>query len=189
MIYQMIFSDNMGPKTRQKVENKYGGPPEDLPEADLPTLRDIVKYVHKLEMDGFSQDSSDIVNHVSDKLLYIWQKVNPRLVILEKKTIKVKLLRSIDRLKTISWGRASKSIKSGFEKKLDKLYDICACSCKLEEVECSSKSAKCSVDNCSEVHILCICPMEVKVYFLFECVLKFCHFTVLEYCHSYINFV
>ena len=76
----------MGPTTRKNVEHKFGGTPKDLPEADLPTLRDIVRFIHKLDLDGNTQD---IVNCATDRLLTIWEKVNPRLVLLSKKTITV----------------------------------------------------------------------------------------------------
>ena len=54
-------------------------------------------------------------------------------------------------------------MKANIDKKLDKLFDICSCECKLEIVPCNERSVNCRIANCTKIHVSCSCDPHNRV--------------------------
>ena len=55
-----------------------------------------------------------------------------------------------------------KKSKQSLEEKIDKLFDLSACSCSLEVVHCNNSRIKCKILSCIQNHIMCSCSPKSK---------------------------
>ena len=76
--------------TRQS--EKFACSPAELSTSDLSTNQDVARFIYKLKDADFIKDKQDILKIVSQELEKIWIKCNPRLILLNEKSIYVKLL-------------------------------------------------------------------------------------------------
>ena len=99
----------------------------------------------------------DIVLRISEDLISVCRAVNPRLPLISDKAIQRKVEDLLDLVKDINRKHAKVRAKSNLDDKLDKLFDISACTCLLEMVPCNDVRVKCTASNCIQDHFLCIC--------------------------------
>ena len=100
---------------------------------------------------------------INEDLISIWQAVNPRLPLISDKAIQRKVKDLLNLVKDINRKHAKVRAKSNLGDKLDKLFDISACTCSLEMVPCNDVRVKCTASNCIQDHFLCICATNAKV--------------------------
>ena len=100
---------------------------------------------------------------ISEDLISIWQAVNPRLPLISDKAIQRKVKDLLNLVKDINLKLAKVRAKSSLDDKLDKLFDISACTCSLKMVPCNDVRVKCTASNCIQDHLLCICATNAKV--------------------------
>ena len=157
----------MSVKTRGDVSSHlsdYVGSGCSLLASELPTARDLLRLgiflrgqTDRCKNRSVSKLAKEILSH----LLGQWTKANAMFtfpVVKHKRTI----LRSLESLwKTaskIAWGRANDCETREFESKLDKLFDIVACRCPMQECR------RCLCQGCQTgVHITCTCAKESKI--------------------------
>lgn len=77
----------------------------------------------------------------------------------------IKLIDKVCFKKAMAINRKSLSAgqEQNLEEKLDRLFDISACTCKLPIHTCDDAAVKCSQENCQTRHIICTCPPTKKV--------------------------
>lgn len=164
----------MGPKKRKLTRGQAsetlfgGGGPADLSDTSIPTYRDIAKYCYYLENAQESKDIKILTQSISEKLVLIWGKVSDRLPLLQEGSINKKIQRYLEFLKDYRQKHASKQRIEYYEAFLDKIFDICKCTCKLEQVECDHKFFKCKIPNCKERHIFCACDEILCFFYIVE---------------------
>ena len=150
--------------TRTESAKKFGGNPSPLDKTEPPTLRQVIQYSYFLQNSHPQLKDSDISKIISKDLIEIWQAVNPRLPLFEKYYV-IKLVDRFCFKKAKELNRKSLSTiqEHNMEEKLDKLFDISACTCKLPYRPCDDKAVKCKNENCQTLHIICMCPPSKKV--------------------------
>ena len=154
----------------QGAKKVCGGKPSPLPETEPSTRGQIVNCYYFLKYSKQLSKDMEIVKEIEVKLREIWSRVNPRLPLLENSYV-------IQRLKTLiekAKGANSKKLKVKklgiFEKSLDTLFDISACTCDLPTRPCKDPSVNCTTANCNQEHIVCLCdaskrvPIEDRLY-------------------------
>ena len=151
-------------RTRNKsgsLISKLVGSGQVLLETDLPTRRDLLRYILYLKEQDECKSIPELVNIVYSKLYLLWSKANPLFtppVIFNEKSIK----RKINSL----WVEAGKCTKQAVKKNvlqkfidnIDKLFDITSCNCLIsscDDVHCQG----CSFN----AHISCICSQDSKI--------------------------
>ena len=105
--------------------------PADLPTSDLPTYQDVARFIYKLKDADCIKDKQDILKIVSQEMKKIWIKCNPRLILLNEKSIYVKLLRFYNNVITWNSNKIKPLTRKLMTKNKNKLFDILACSCSL----------------------------------------------------------
>jgi hypothetical protein len=159
-----IASSIMPPKkkTRSASGETFGGSPCQLPTSDLPTNGDVARYFYLLK--DHESDFSSQISLIENELRQIWANCNPRLPVIQKTSVHVKLRRFLDKVRLFD---RKKNLKAAAQKvlvaKKDKLFDISACSCDLETFPCDSPLVRCSTVNCQTAHIICVCPPEHRI--------------------------
>ena len=144
------------------------GTGRDLLPSELPTLRDVLRYGLLLR----EQSGEDVRNYPADclakdiypKVLEKWERANNSFVapvIISRVTILNKIQESWEQAKNISLGRGKLQVKEAFTAKLDKLFDILNCKCKI--VLCSEFGCLADAACKKESHINCTCPKEMKI--------------------------
>jgi hypothetical protein len=151
------------PLTRKKSEGKYGGGPCDLLLSDPSTYRQLIQYYYYLHYVNPGADFWAIVQRVSKDLKSIWSQVNPRLPLVNDKSMDRKVKDLLMTVKDINRKHAKATVKRNLDGKLDKLFDISACSCSLDIVPCSDSRVYCKKAKCAQAHIICVCPAAAKV--------------------------
>lgn len=159
----------MGPKQKAKLTrnqasvNFYGGVPQDLIETVIPTYRDIARYNNFIQERENISDLRYSSSKITEKLIVIWTNVSDKLPLLTTKSIEQKVVRYLAAVKNIQWktGKNIGKTRQNLDEKLDKIFDICKCSCSLEEASCNDRIVKCKMPNCS--HLICVCPVKVKI--------------------------
>ena len=148
---------------------KYLGASAELPTADLPTLRDVLKKCQLLR-ERFAgpanmYEVSAMVADVLPLVLDIWKRANVKLVELPVRHNDFALAERIKRnWKTLN-DIANKRVKVGqrerqtFTSNLDKLFSILTCNC--DFIDCAE--AKCQTENCGKAHISCKSPRDIKI--------------------------
>ena len=80
--------------------------------------------------------------------------------------------------------------KKFWMEKLDSLFDISSCSCKLSVLCFKDYHVKCNQENCQTKHIICTCPIQQKVsYFLFWFLQCLCKTTLYRNQFPYFNII
>lgn len=153
--------------TRSASAKHFGGQPSPLNETEPPTLRQIIQYSYFLKNSHPNLKEYDLAKILADDVIKIWKIVNPRLPLHDKYYV-VKL---VDRMcfkkaKEINRKSLSTVQMQNMEEKLDRLFDISSCTCKLPIRPCDDKSVRCYKENCKTVHITCTCPPVKKVIHL-----------------------
>ena len=67
------------------------------------------------------------------------------------------------KVKSINRKHAKAAAKQKLELKLDKLFDMSACSCTLKVLPYNDRRINCNVEDCQEEHIFCACNPSCKV--------------------------
>ena len=150
--------------TRSDSGKKFGGQPSPLNETDPPCLRQVIQYSYFLQNSHPDLKDYDIAKIITKDVIKIWKSVNPRLLLYEEYYV-VKLVDRVcfKKAKDINRKRLSKLQEQNLEEKLDKLFDISACTCNLPIRPCDDKVVKCHKENCQTQHIICTCPPSKKV--------------------------
>lgn len=166
-------------KTRQSLHTKLnqylGGPKKFLP-TELPTLRDCLQRCLDLQQDHILIQSKDprnislqeIFHDVSLEIAERWAISNSELmepVVCSRKNIETRLSRSWSTFSDIARGKARNGIKEQWEPKLDKLFDIASCTCRIVRcVEDDAPCIACKETICdAEAHCLCNCDLKFKL--------------------------
>ena len=166
-----VATANMASKKHHNnslIEN-FIGPSAELPQADLPTLRDVLCQCLLLrERQIASNADYDLLTMASDVLpliLNIWRRANAKFV---EVPIRVGTDRLTQKIKT-KWetmvkiasrkGKLSARQKQAFVEDLDKLFNILTCV--FPFIDCAN--AKCDDKSCTSVHMNCKCPREAMI--------------------------
>ena len=141
---------------------KFGGPPANLPQSDLPTFRDIAKCFWKAS--ETEKTFKGQVKFVEDQLLFVWRKCSTVIPLLSARGIRAKLERFLDKVKSTSiTKKCSKQLLDDLNAVLDQLFDIAGCTCELPIAACRNVEVNCRDTECGIVHILCRCEEGRKV--------------------------
>jgi hypothetical protein len=160
-------SSTMPPKrkvTREKTSANYGGVPSDLPTTALPTYGDIARYFYLVR--STEKDATTQIKIVKNKLESVWQQCNPALPLMEKLSVRRKLLLFLNKVKDFDGNHLKQAQKQPLLALKDKLFDISACSCQLPVLPCKSKLVLCNAEEgnpCDKKHIVCECGPEKRV--------------------------
>ena len=131
--------------------------------ADLLTIRQVIQFFYYTENNNQYMFKQNLLEKVENSLTTLWNKVNPRLPLLQRNSILRKLRNLFERVKSINRGRNKSKSKEYQDLILDKLFDISSCTCDLTTVSCNDRDVKCSIINCQVEHILCFCKIR-KVF-------------------------
>ena len=142
------------------------GSARELPVAELPTVRDLIRYGLYLreisDQDRRNYTNEQLVTDLMTGLLAQWSKANSKFtepVINSKARIRAKLKAMWDQANKVSSNRAKVHERNQFMVKLEKLMDILTCKCDIKA--CSDLG--CSSACVSGVHIACDCCRESKI--------------------------
>ena len=124
--------------TRGKSGQKIGGTPSELPQSDLPTNKDVIKFFYFVKNSDNLHDEA-LVSLVAKSLVELWQKVNPRLPLKSNLSIKTKIRTLWGSVKNYNGKKLNIAKKKFLESSLDKLFDLAACSCALPTLPCDSR--------------------------------------------------
>nr|XP_047122486.1 uncharacterized protein LOC124805975 [Hydra vulgaris] len=127
-----------------------------MPSADLPTFRQVIQFFYFTVNNNQNISKQNLLEEVENSLSTLWNKVKPRLPLLQRNSILRKLRNLFERVKSINRGRCKSKSKEYQDLILDKLFDISACTCELATVLCNDRDVKCSIINCQVEHILCL---------------------------------
>ena len=119
-------------KKREHAPNMLSlvGEGAELLESELPTLRQCLQY-GKLLMDR-SHTKANIRTTVKDvvpKVFKIWMAANPKMPLINEKSVIDKLVREWENAKKASNTKNSQMERHEFENRMDLLFDICKCQC------------------------------------------------------------
>ena len=156
-------------KTRSEKELEHPGlfkllgAASELPVAELPTLRQCLQYVLLVEDQCLTRlTKRDKIAMVVEKLMGIWEAVNPLLPVSLPKSVIERLLNEYEKARAVTKPGRAQSDDSDYTKfceRLDKLFDICKCRCTI--VECNEYV---DCDGCEfEAHVLCSCRRANKI--------------------------
>ncbi|HKU33678.1 MAG TPA: hypothetical protein VJR22_07525 [Candidatus Nitrosotalea sp.] len=153
-----------GTLTRHRAKEWYGGGPSELEVTDPSTYRQVIQYFYYLQqVHDPESDINFFVRQITHDLKAIWSSINPRLPLITDKSIHRKVRDLVCLVKDINRKHGKANQKRNLDDNIDKLFDISACSCPLESVSCGDCRVKCKMDDCSQDHIICICPFIAKV--------------------------
>ena len=140
----------------QSNEHEILGFPALLPENVLPTKSDVLKRI-LLSKETFDTKVTvaKFVQPVTIELIMIWDKAS--LPTVQHRTIENGLISLWNKATHASSKNPLKKQSLQDEKFL--LFDICSCKCK--RLSCSE--ARCSTEECEEIHMDCICASDKKV--------------------------
>ena len=155
--------------TRSDSADKFGGQPSPLDRTEPPTLRQVIQYSYFLQNSHPDLKDYDIAKTIAKAVTGIWQAVNPRLPLYEEYyVIKLVDIVCFKKAKEINCKSLSTVKEQHMEEKLDKLFDISACICKLPVRPCDDNAVKCKKENCQAQHIICTCLPSKKVKLFFS---------------------
>jgi hypothetical protein len=147
------------------VEKELYGSPNNLPTSDLPTLADIHRYIAKLLKEKLSK--LDTIKKVQDELNTIWHNLVPNVPLMSELNVDSKIRRTFSIHCSANRNHVSSKQLAILKVKLEKLYDISGCVCKLTDEGCSGWSVRCTLKACPPLtHLLCKCPTLKKVILL-----------------------
>ena len=135
------------------------GNSSELCSSELPTLRQCLKYgLHLREISEEEIEVRDMCKCILSEVNMVWNKASARINLVSDKYAIDKLVHEWDTAKECTKRGAKTTKVSNFKIKLDKLFDLCKCKCKL--FECSEKScAGCKY----RAHVDCKCHKEDKI--------------------------
>ena len=93
----------------------------------------------------------------------MWQAVNPRLLLISIKAVCRKVKDLLNLVKDINRKHAEVRTKSNLDNKLNKTFDVSACTCWLENVSYNDVQICCKLVGSQQKHILSLCPTYLKV--------------------------
>ena len=158
-------------KTRHQVScnlSNFIGCGRELIPSELPTLRDILR-LGLLMRDSSCEDRrnypiDELASDIYPILINQWSKANPAFVspiLNDKKRICVRIKDAWTLATTYSQGKGKLKSKLNFNEKLDRLFDILNCKCKI--LSCEEQNC----NGCDEKsHISCSCQREKKIPYL-----------------------
>ena len=135
------------------------GNSSELCSSELPTLRQCLKCGLLLrEISDEEIEIRDMCKRILSEVNMVWNKANARIKLVSEKYAIDKLVHEWETAKECTKRGAKTTKVSNFKIKLDKLFDLCKCKCKL--FECSEKScAGCKY----RAHVDCKCHKEDKI--------------------------
>ena len=141
--------------TRQSTFCPLIGSPSELPKSDLPTLKQVLQscFHEKIISTDPNIAPDKISGQVTVKLVKVWEKVNPDIPLINNPFKKVK--NAYNQYMEFKRNRINKvKTKNNYIKRLDKLFDICSCTCKF-----TPHYATCE-PKCKLIHINCKCSSD-----------------------------
>ena len=157
----MSASKRKSTLTRAESAKKAYAKPSELDLTEPPTSREIIGYYYHLKNSHPDSSVTWIDRKIVESLTDIWGKVNPNLPLMSTEIIQRKVARLRSKIEATNRKHIQKKSREDLEKKLDKLFDISSCECSLPVVPCNHKTIKCTIQNCDEVHIECLCQQKV----------------------------
>ena len=150
--------------TRSDSTKRFCGQPSILNKTEPPTNRQVIQYSYFLQNSHPDLKDYDISKVIAKDVIEIWQAVNPRLPLYEDYYV-VKMVDRVCFKKAKEINRKSRTTarEQNLEEKLDKLFEISACTCKLPVRSCDANAVKWNEENCQKTHIICTCPPRKKV--------------------------
>ena len=153
-------------RTRNQSGNDVIGPSADLPQSDLPTLRDVLAYGMFLTENSLLKlsDDRDLAKQVCADLKKVWSRVNHKIVapgvISPDKNIERKFVNDWEIMKKVQRNRRiiGKKREKIWKEKLDKAFNILVCHCPF--LKCPEFGCKGCPDS---IHLLCSCEARSKV--------------------------
>ena len=150
-----------------KAVLQYVGNSAELPEGQLPTLRDVFKQGLLLRErainDYRNYSNKDLAIDLSAMILKSWLKVNVLLdtALLQDRTIATYVEEMFRKLEAILNRREKKAKekKVALDAQMDKLFNILYCKCPF--IPCSQTG--CAGDCDFKIHLCCSCPKHLKV--------------------------
>ena len=149
--------------TRTDFSKKICGKPSELDETEPPINSQIIQHGYFLSNSYPDKDENEICTMVHRDVVKVWTAVNPRLKLLEEKVAKQKIHRLLANAYDYNNKHLTVVQRKNLEAKLDKLFDLAACKCKLPIRPCNDRTVKCKESNCDAEHIVCECPLDIKV--------------------------
>ena len=165
-------------RTRHKSENKMSllfGSGQAFLESELPTLRALLRLGVKLRedqlvLDGTAKNlytTNKLAGDLAEAVLVQYRKANNEFkppVVSTKKSLHSRIEKDWKRAELIAWNGKKKNLEDFFSK-LDRLYDITKCRCKI--IPCSVKppclDARTGKFCRKEAHSDCVCLREQKL--------------------------
>lgn len=145
----------------QRVE-QFGGAPQHLPQSALPTYRDIARCFWKACETEFRVKEQ--VTVVANELLLVWAKCSTALPIISSRGVYLRLERFLDKVRKTSHAKkGSRKLLDDLDALAHKLFDISACTCQLPNAPCRDPRVGCRSVNCTQIHIVCLCPEKARV--------------------------
>jgi len=148
--------------TRKIAADPIIGKPEELPTADLPTLKNVLRKALLIKQNSIDNLSlRDLAEKLVPLVKLAYQQVNIDLPLIQDRSIYNKILRGIQ-----DWKYLAKTSHKGrklenFQDKLEELFDIVFCRCKI--VSCEAFGCV----GCNfGAHTTCTCPQSKKVCFV-----------------------
>lgn len=151
------------PMTRRKSDENYGGGPCELTMTEPSTYKQVIQYYYFLIISNPNSDFYGVVQKIVKDITAIWLNVNPKLPIINNKSICNKVKHLLTVVKDINRKHVKARVKNNLDEKLDKLFDISACTCSLDILPCSDRRVHCTIEKCAEEHIVCVCSSDAKV--------------------------
>ena len=150
--------------TRGDCGTRFGGQPSPLNVTEPPTTRQIIQYGYFLQNSVPGMKDYDMAKRIASEVILIWKGVNPRLPLYSHYYV-VKLVdKAFKQAKEINRKSLSAAKKHNLEAKVDKLFDISACTCKLPIRPCrpNDKVVACVKDKCSALHLVALAHRRKK---------------------------
>ena len=163
-----FFSDISAMANKKKTRNSSGDPEKavggaaDLPQAELPLLKEIFARARQIKESSFKQMTvtKDLIDTLYGEVLALYLKVNSNLPLITERMGKEKLKALYEKYKDLvrSGASATSPRMIAFQDKLDRIFDLVACKCEIKE--CGDVSCEgCEV----KAHISCSCKKDKKI--------------------------
>ena len=105
-------------KTRHTSGNCFGSSAELPDDGDLFTMRDVLAACERELEVSPSSTNLDIADRMTPKIVAKWNQNNPELILIASKSIKNKIIRSMDTAQAINLKKLSKKQKDIFTRSL-----------------------------------------------------------------------
>ena len=139
----------------RKQAQKFGGAPRELERTEPCTYQEIIQHYYFLEIQDTSTSFNKLAKIVTNEVLSVSEKVNPNLPLIHIMTINKRVRDVLGTAKNVNCkkGRGTKKKKEILQSKLNKLFDISACTCSLpNKLPCNDRLVKIYNDSC---HLVC----------------------------------